>query len=171
MRSLILATLALFVGVSAHGEESFEQKISVLHGPQQHKEESVLYRTCAPNELSHPGVEANKKVTSICLHSTKTLDQAIHDFQIFQVVYADGSAIEYGLLPFTVDPKTSHELDKNVLKARIIARTDSQLGTSTIVEGTVYLVWERRGSQGLGSPMIIGRTPADEPFRAAKRNR
>ncbi|MCB0384855.1 MAG: hypothetical protein KDD43_05635 [Bdellovibrionales bacterium] len=168
MRRLFIATLALTISVSASALGSIEDKLAQLHGPDQYREETILYRTCVPNKLIDLNLDSSKVITSICIHSTRTLDQSIHDFQIFQVVYRDGTSIEYGLLPFAVDPKTSHDLGKNVLKARIIARADTRLGASTIVEGTVYLVWERRGTSGLGSPAIIGRTPADEPFRGNK---
>lgn len=141
---------------------------SRLYGSDQRKEEPVLYRTCVSNGLN-TGIDGpTRQISVVCIHSSRAINESIHDFQILQVMYTDSTSIEFGLLPMVVDAKTSHEMDRNVLRGRIVTLNSSRTGISSVMEGTLYLIWERRG---LGTPMFVGRTPTDEPFMGIKPTR
>lgn len=165
---LILAAVVLLVGSLSAQAGRTPVSYSSLYGPEQSTQRTVFFRTCAANKLEAADPTDPNQISRVCILSVEPLNESIHDFQIFQVIYRSGESVTYSLLPFTIDALESRNQKKNVLKARIVILSEAQTTGQTINEGTVYLVYQRNGSHGQGSPVIVGRTPRDEPFLAKK---
>ncbi|MCB0363408.1 MAG: hypothetical protein KDD35_11830 [Bdellovibrionales bacterium] len=138
-----------------------------LYSPKIVKESPIALQICRLNTLVDKKSTNPQDLIQVCLSSPmEDFNEAIHDYQIFNIKYRDGSILEFPLLPFKYEAQLSYELNRFVIKGRLMNKSQS-MGSGSFREGAVFLVYENsRDEHTRNLPLIVGSTPLGEAFLA-----
>ncbi|MBK7844864.1 MAG: hypothetical protein IPJ71_14460 [Bdellovibrionales bacterium] len=159
---ILLLTLAILL--ASFRSSAQNQNLEELSNSSVINQKNLSFKTCRENHRF--STNSQSSILRICLSSNNEFRDAINDFQIFTVVYVNGSVAEYTLSSFKVDQLNSHRFDSNVMKGILLNRVQSPgSDPGILVEGAVFLVFKKgQESSTTSPPIIVGRTPLDEPF-------
>jgi hypothetical protein len=159
---ILLLTLAILL--ASFRSSAQNQNLEELSNPSVINEKTLSFKTCRENQRVVTSSKSN--ISQICLSSNSEFRDAMNDFQIFTVVYVNGTVAEYTLSSFKLDQLLSHKLQSNVMKGILLYRVQSPPSApSILVEGAVFLVFKKgQESSNTTPPIIVGRTPLDEAF-------
>lgn len=159
---ILLLTLAILL--ASFRSSAQNQNLEELSNSWVINQKNLSFKTCRENHSV--ATTSQSSILRICLSSSSEFRDAINDFQIFTVIYVNGSVAEYTLSSFKVDQFLSHKYQSNVMKGILLNRVQSpDSDPGILVEGAVFLVF-RRGQESSNTtpPIIVGRTPLDEAF-------
>lgn len=159
---ILLLTLAILL--ASFRSSAQNQDLEELSSPLVINQKTLSFKTCRTNQrVAKP---PNPNIIQICLSSDVEFRDAINDFQIFTVVYVDGTTMEYTLSSFKIDQRLSHKLQSDVMKGTLLKRVqDSPSAPNILIEGAVFLVFNKgQEPSNTSLPLIVGRTPLDEAF-------